>query len=213
MRIPYAALRARVRAAFAAACLRPEAPSVRTAFCADCLRAALPRRFALPRDCLDSAVCDAAAEPSRFRALVVARERFAFGFPLLAAVFVPFIPGGGGIFTPARLAFDNPIAIACFADRAPCFPSRTCSISSCTYALAFVDGDLALRAFSFVFFSGMVIGHRHLAVSSAPLIGSSKENARSVCRLEHPTSRPPCRASCSCRTPAPSRAYACPHPG
>jgi hypothetical protein len=36
---------------------------------------------------------------------------------------VPFF--GGGSFTPERRAFDNPIAIACFVDRAPCFPSRT----------------------------------------------------------------------------------------
>jgi hypothetical protein len=30
----------------------------------------------------------------------------------------------GGKSTPARLASDNPIAIACFVDLAPCFPSR-----------------------------------------------------------------------------------------
>jgi hypothetical protein len=32
---------------------------------------------------------------------------------------------GGGSFTPERRAFDSPIAIACFVERAPCFPSRT----------------------------------------------------------------------------------------
>jgi hypothetical protein len=32
----------------------------------------------------------------------------------------PFL--GGLSFTPARRAFDNPIAIACFVERAPCFP-------------------------------------------------------------------------------------------
>jgi hypothetical protein len=31
---------------------------------------------------------------------------------------------GSGIFTPARRAFDSPIAMACFVDAAPCFPSR-----------------------------------------------------------------------------------------
>jgi hypothetical protein len=31
---------------------------------------------------------------------------------------------GGASFTPALRAFDNPIAIACFADLAPCLPSR-----------------------------------------------------------------------------------------
>jgi hypothetical protein len=33
--------------------------------------------------------------------------------------------GGAGSFTPARRAFDRPMAIACFVDRAPCFPSLT----------------------------------------------------------------------------------------
>jgi len=32
--------------------------------------------------------------------------------------------GGLDSLTPARRAFDKPIAIACFVDRAPCFPSR-----------------------------------------------------------------------------------------
>jgi hypothetical protein len=32
---------------------------------------------------------------------------------------------GDGRFTPARRAFDSPMAIACFVDRAPCLPSRT----------------------------------------------------------------------------------------
>ena len=41
---------------------------------------------------------------------------------------VPFF--GGGSFTPARRALDRPIAIACFADRAPCLPSRMWCISS-----------------------------------------------------------------------------------
>jgi hypothetical protein len=35
------------------------------------------------------------------------------------------LAGGEGSFTPARRAFDSPIAIACFVERAPCFPSRT----------------------------------------------------------------------------------------
>ncbi len=30
-----------------------------------------------------------------------------------------FVPGFGGSATPARRAFDSPIAIACFAERAP----------------------------------------------------------------------------------------------
>jgi hypothetical protein len=36
---------------------------------------------------------------------------------------LPF--GGAGSFTPAFRAFDNPMAIACFGLRTPCFPSRT----------------------------------------------------------------------------------------
>jgi hypothetical protein len=35
------------------------------------------------------------------------------------------LAGGFGSFTPARRAFDSPIAMACFAERAPCLPSRT----------------------------------------------------------------------------------------
>jgi hypothetical protein len=31
---------------------------------------------------------------------------------------------GAGSFTPARRALDNPMAMACLADRAPCLPSR-----------------------------------------------------------------------------------------
>jgi len=32
---------------------------------------------------------------------------------------VTFPARGGGNFTPARRAFDNPMAMACFVDRAP----------------------------------------------------------------------------------------------
>ena len=66
---------------------------------------------------------------------------------------------GGASGTPARRAFDRPIAIACLAERAPCLPSRTCSISSCTNSPAAVLGRLplrrALRAFSVVFTAGI----------------------------------------------------------
>jgi hypothetical protein len=47
----------------------------------------------------------------------------------LVAVLAVF---DGLAFTPARRALDKPIAIACLAERAPCLPSRICSISSCT---------------------------------------------------------------------------------
>jgi hypothetical protein len=38
---------------------------------------------------------------------------------------LPLLVRFGGSFTPARRAFDRPIAIACSGERAPCFPSRT----------------------------------------------------------------------------------------
>src|SRR5262249_37933794 len=67
---------------------------------------------------------------------------------------------GGGSFTPARRALESPMAIACLVERAPCFPSRMCSIVSRTNSPAWVEGALpsrfALRARSIVFFSGMV---------------------------------------------------------
>jgi hypothetical protein len=48
----------------------------------------------------------------------------AFFFVALLAVLAGFA------LIPARRALDSPIAMACFADRAPCLPSRMCSISS-----------------------------------------------------------------------------------
>lgn len=95
------------------------------------------REAAAERACFESAAGDAALPPSLFRAANVARDRLAEGFlvaPLRAlaesrsACFracsevVPLF--GGASFTPARRAFESPIAIACFVDRAPCFPSR-----------------------------------------------------------------------------------------
>ena len=74
--------------------------------------------------------------PSRFNARVgrprALRRRLFAGLPRRAGCppspcagsprGVPFF--GAGSFTPARRAFDSPIAIACFDDRAPCLPSR-----------------------------------------------------------------------------------------
>src|SRR5207302_4220084 len=71
---------------------------------------------------------------------------------------VPFF--GGLRATPARLAFESPIAIACLVDRAPCLPLRTCSISSRTNSPAWVLGDfpwrLAFWARSNVLCSGII---------------------------------------------------------
>jgi hypothetical protein len=99
-------------------------------------RDAAERFFAAVRACRDSAFRDAALCPSRFNAFDVARERFddlADFFPLFAlrisraaCSFTSYEESGdGGNSTPARRAFDSPIAIACLVDRAPCFPSRT----------------------------------------------------------------------------------------
>ena len=100
---------------------------------------------------------DADRGDSRLRAPLTARERVRDGlrrdFPLrtsrAARFFVLAEPlFGGGNLTPARRALDNPIAMACCGDRAPCFPSRICSISSRTNSPACVEGDLPSRASS-----------------------------------------------------------------
>jgi hypothetical protein len=104
----------RVRAALRAACERHEA---------------VRRRDAV-RACRERARCDAPDRPSRFRAPLVARERLLEGrlrrklcLPVFFADAVPF--GGAANFTPAFLALESPIAIACLGLRTPCFPSRT----------------------------------------------------------------------------------------
>src|ERR1039457_4476656 len=142
----------RVRAAFTAASCRPAAPFVRTAFWAAPRRFAFPRRYALLWAWRESASCAAAAVPPPSRAWGAARDRVGFGLRPVAcgAIF----PGGGGSFTPARLALDSPMAITCLAERAPCLPSRTCSTSWRTYSPACADGDLAFRACRGAFFSG-----------------------------------------------------------
>src|SRR5882724_1302898 len=111
---------------------------VTAAFLAEREREAAERLAAALRACRDSAFLEAALRPSRLSAFKVARERLADGFFLAAFPFFtsrfacsrvsleasPFL--GGGSFTPARRAFDKPIAIACLVERAPCLPSRMC---------------------------------------------------------------------------------------
>jgi hypothetical protein len=63
--------------------------------------------------------------------------------PGLSWKFSP--PFGGGSLTPTRLAFDRPMVIACWGELAPCFPSRTCSISSRTNSPACGEGDFPLQ--------------------------------------------------------------------
>jgi hypothetical protein len=144
---------------------------VLAAFAAARCRERGPRFRALLLACRDSEACEAALRLSWRSAFNVARERFADGFllplrPLLKSrsawrrtfrELLLFF--GGGKLTPARRAFDKPIAMACFGERAPCFPWRTCSISSRTNSPACVEGDLpscaSRRARSITSFSGM----------------------------------------------------------
>ena len=118
---------------------------------------------------------DVARWPSSFRALEVALERSAEVFfrdelcPFrmsrsacrVGADARPF--PGGGKRTPARRAFDRPIAMACLVDRAPCLPSPMWSISSFTNSPAGVLGDFrsaaSSRARSRVSSSGLVPPH------------------------------------------------------
>src|SRR5262249_3485274 len=134
----YAVLRSvcLVRAAFCAARLRPALPLVRTAFSAAKCRALAPRVRAELRAWRDTLVFDAAECPSRFKGFEIARERVADGlwpgcFPALRSCSAfsrtcsEELPSpGGGSLTPARRAFERPIAMACLVERAPCFPSR-----------------------------------------------------------------------------------------
>jgi hypothetical protein len=111
---------------------------VRAAFFADADLWAGVRFLALDRACLDSALRDAAECPSlrNARLTAVARFRETFLRPPRLALTVsraawrrvrgeaaPLF--GAGNLTPARLALESPIAIACLVDRAPCFPSLT----------------------------------------------------------------------------------------
>jgi len=113
--------RARVRAAFFAARRRTTLPFVRAPFFAAAERLATPRFEAALRAWRASDERLAAERPSRFNAVLVARERrrdgaaweaalrvscFALRFVAAEAVF------DAGSFTPARRAFDKPIAIA-----------------------------------------------------------------------------------------------------
>jgi hypothetical protein len=121
-------------------------------------------------DWRESAVVDAEETGSFFNALTLARDLVRdTGFPFCAcsescAAFFRIFPEplpfrGGGSFTPARRASDKPMAIACFAERAPCSPLRILLISSCTNSPAWVLADfpscLSSRALRIVFLSGI----------------------------------------------------------
>jgi len=118
---------------FRAAARRPAGPFVRIALFAAARRDRGPRRIAALCACLESAERDADERGSCFNARRTARDRLADGRlrrrPLamsraaLRRVCTDAFPALGVFsFTPARRAFDNPIAIACLAERAPCLP-------------------------------------------------------------------------------------------
>jgi hypothetical protein len=166
---PWAARR--VLAALRAAAERLEAPLVLAALRAAAERSERLRRAAADRPCFARAFLEAADLPSCRNARVMARERLLDGpclpprparyaLAALRRVFSGTVPfSGGGRSTPARRAFDNPMATACFDERTPCLPCRTCSISSRTNSPACVVGALpsclSFMARCSVSFSGM----------------------------------------------------------
>src|SRR5260370_42457455 len=135
--LSYRACRCRVRAAFCPARRSPSLPFVRTAFIAALCKEERPRLRAAPFVCRESADCEALDLLSLFKAFSVARERLGDTFRLperrlasfrsacFRARFVERPALGAPNFTPARRAFDKPIAIACCGYLAPCFTSRT----------------------------------------------------------------------------------------
>lgn len=123
----------------------------------------------------------------RLRTSDRARERLGEGARLVAACPRPEMradfPLRRGTFTPARRAFDKPIAMACLADRAPCLPFRICLISSRTNSPACVVGAfparLAFLARLTVFFSGIVSSkddHKPSGLFKASDEGPSMQN-------------------------------------
>jgi hypothetical protein len=132
---------------------------VRAAFFAAAERDRAERPLATRFACRDNARREADRWLSRLSARFVARARLAEGFLRVPARpfarsrfawrFVRALPRfGGGNSTPARRALDKPMAMACSGERAPCSPSRMCSISSRTNSPACVLGALPSRSSS-----------------------------------------------------------------
>lgn len=128
---------------------------VRAALPAAALRARAPRLAALERAWRARAFGDAALRPSRFNAFRVALPLFdaavrfrperprAESRTALRRVSAEVLPGlGAASFTPERRALERPMAMACFVERAPCFPSRMWWISSRMNSPACVEGAL-----------------------------------------------------------------------
>ena len=149
--------RRRVAAARLAADRRSAGHLVLAALRADARRDARERFSDAVRACRDNCAVDAAERPTLFSARRVARDRFAdeclrpprpsrnarSAARRVRADVVPF--RGGGRSTPDRRALESPMAMACLVERAPCLPSRRCSISSRTNSPACVDGARPAR--------------------------------------------------------------------
>lgn len=131
---------------------------MRAAFIAARRREALPRRRAATLACAERLRREPAEWPSRRSCPKTARERtrevarFRDFWPLRLSRFAccrtlreTFPRAGTGKSTPALRALESPMAIAWFADRAPCFPSRIWCISSRTNSPACVLGDFPSR--------------------------------------------------------------------
>jgi len=194
-----AARRTPVRPAFRATARRV---LVRTAFRAAALRAVALRHRAAPLACRARARRVAAARGSRRSARRTARERRVDGRrrrppPAVSVLSLvrALVPRAGGSSTPARRAFERPMAIACLAERAPCFPSRTCRISSRTNSPACVVGALpirlSLRARSIVLCSGMSSTTSRFPLLSCVTVVAHRPKAQLSCNYrDGPTQVP-----------------------
>src|SRR5262245_28616767 len=167
-RMPQAERRcALVRAALRAAAARPAAPFVMAALRAAAERSDAGRRDAARLACLESDLREAVSLGSGLRTWDAARDTrgrrrvlrlccpAAQAYSALLRVLSLVGPLlGGERPTPARRAFERPIAMACCGDLAPCTPRRTLWISSRTNSPACVVGAfparLSLLAFSMV---------------------------------------------------------------
>lgn len=184
-------------------------PFVLTAFFAERERADGDLWDAADFPCCESDRRDAADCPSRFNAPRAAFERRSDGRLALARrpralsrrawlrVLSDVVSGrGDGNATPARRALDSPIAMACFGDRAPCLPSRTCSISSRTYSPACVDGAfpsaLSRCARCRVLFSGMAVSFVAASLGKDACQPQGTSRANSIRRSHTRALRTPC---------------------
>jgi hypothetical protein len=103
---------------------------------------------------------------------------------------------GGGRLTPARRASDNPMAMACLVERAPCSPCRILSISSRTNSPAWVEADLpsrlSRRAFAIARLSGMCFSNADSAADITQPVATrfaTVNHEQQACRRRKPSAR------------------------